>query len=397
MKKIVSMSIVLSLLISCFSASFAAETTSVDKNLSLDEVKEIVLLNDVSYKNAVEALELAVDELSDAEFYRINIDWDGIKTADAYSEKYLAQVYDVPAATVALEQAKRDILNLEVTTNINTTESYIKLYNLKLEIGIEETDLLSAKKDLETATVNYELGLITDSDLESFSIAVTSAELNLRKAEQSYTSSEMSFNLMLDYPIDTELNLTDKVDTTIVMDYTIDGLLENYDTSSEDVIVTTENHELDVLKMDTTESRVSDSEDKVYDGNPSYYTSLDNTLDDYDDDYQDLIDDGHIALRTSYNNLLNSETSALINHMNYERALESQEIAILKYDLGMITKDELEDEKIDTYNSYTSMVSGDEDLYISYLEFEHENNYITDTSSLDEDTVELLIEKYEED
>jgi outer membrane protein TolC len=374
MKKIFVTSLITAMLISSFAY---ADTTAMtlDRNLTLDEVYALTISNDIAVKQADDTIEIAEDALNDALREKEDLEW-SYSTADAYMELvYTDDFYPITAAN-DLENAKEDKEELLEDIKIEVTNTYISYKQLQDTLTEKKAGLLKAQTTYDNKTKEYELGLITESDLESYEISLLQANLSVSKAENDLEQAAISFNQMIGYPIDTTFNLSTVIDVATDLNYNIIVLTNTIETNNKVLLDINQEIEEAKLKIELIEENVLDRKSVTVNGVTSYqygekqgYTLAKNALDDLEEDYAEALKDEVIGLRVAYNNLRSEDLAVKINKLNYESATRAFSTAIVKHDLGLITAFDLQSAKDGRDSAYEAYISSYNNLYISNLKF----------------------------
>ena len=362
------------MLISSF--AFADTTTlTLDRNLTLDEVYALTIANDITVKQADDNIEIAEDALHDALREKEDLEW-SYSTADAYMALvYIDDYYPITTAN-HLENVKDDKQTLLEDIKINVTNTYISYKQRQDTLTETKASLLKAQTTYNNKAKEYELGLITESDLKSYEISLMQADLSVSKAENDLEQATISFNQMIGYPIDTTFTLSTVIDVATELNYNIIELTNNIETYDAALLDIKQDIDEAKLKIELIEENVLDRKSVTVNGVTSYqygekqgYTLAKNALEDLQEDYAETLKDQIISLRITYNNLKSEDLTVKINKLNYESAARAFSTAIVKHDLGLMTAFDLQSAKDTRDSAYEAYISSFNNLYISDLSF----------------------------
>jgi len=375
MKKLLITSLISAMLIS--SSVFADTTaTALDRSLTLDEVYNLAVANDIDVKLADDNIEVAEDALHDAQREKENLEW-SYNTADAYMELVFTDDFYPITAANNLENVKEDKQTLLKKIKIEITDTYISYKQLQDTLAESKATLVKDQTTYDNKLKEYELGLITETDLQSYEITLMQSELSVSKAENNLEQATISFNQMIGYPVDTAFTLTTVVNVATEPEYPIFELTNTIEDYNETLLDLKQDIEEAKLKIELIEDNVLDRNSvtslkgvTTYEfGEEAGYTLAKKALEDLEEDYDQALKDEVINLRVAYNALKSDDLTVKINKLNYDSALRAYDTVTIKHDLGLMTAFELQtakDERTSAYEAYTSSFNK---LYISDLEF----------------------------
>lgn len=192
-------------------AAAAVEATK-PVQLSLEKAIEDALKNSSAIEIADLELENKTVELSQAK-----------RTESKYSDRdsatymYLSGTVEgfqldkkisSTAAAYALEEEKiRREKSIE-DIKYNTTRAYYGVMSAKGALDAATDNLDNAKRSLEIVKKKYELGVVSKSDLIIAQLSLDEAVSTMENAQNTYHNAVMGLNLVMNYPLQTELVLT---------------------------------------------------------------------------------------------------------------------------------------------------------------------------------------------
>ncbi|WP_158408872.1 TolC family protein [Peptoclostridium acidaminophilum] len=189
-------------------------TTEVAKpvQLSLEKAIEDALKNSSAVEIADLELETKTVELSQAK-----------RSESRYSDRdsatymYLSGTVEgfqldkkvsSTAATYALEEEKIKREKSIEDIKYNATRAYYGVMSAKGALDAATDNLDNTKRSLEIVSKKYELGVVSKSDLIIAQLSLDEAVSTMENAQNAYQNAVMGLNLVMSYPLQTELVLT---------------------------------------------------------------------------------------------------------------------------------------------------------------------------------------------
>jgi hypothetical protein len=263
---------------------------------------------------------------------------DAEKTPDAYgisnvlSNKYKREVTPVEAFAYyneGVDNAKDFKKQLEKDIKIKCME----IINMNKKLDIEKLILNNIIEKRDIAKVKYDKELLTKASYDSYEIAVREQEIKLINLQNDLDR--------LDVELKALINIELGGDRLIVNGDII--LLETTDKDIEAIIISTLENDTELKKQ----KLLLDAKIKKLEINAEYYNETayeykvvkiekDNAL----LSYNSALQKKEVSIRNSYNNLLSAESSLNITVASTELENDKKEIAKLKYDSGLINREE---------------------------------------------------------
>jgi len=258
-----------------------------------------------------------------------------------YEVNYIRNGYYVHLYQDAVNLSDYEYKQIEAQITYNITQKYFTLKNYEklLEIAKDSYDLV--KKNYDTASLSYELGLIAKTDLESVKVSLLQAEYNLKSYTDTYEIAKEDFKIALrknnencDFVLTSNLNIVD-FQTNLLEDlvkaensrYDILSLKSNYERSKE-------YYELTNLPENTARFTSAFS---------NYITAEYN----YTNNKALIL----LGIKSSYNNISSTYNNAILTEQNFKLKENAYEIAQIKYEQGLITNTELLTALNELYNA----------------------------------------------
>lgn len=211
------------------------------KALSLEEAIEIMqttgLLAETAQLNAQSdknALKSAKESISSINSILNNSDF---MSLDAL---YMAQQNGATESNRKLAQLTRDFIEANLDNNAQaemngieqtTRQLYYGLLQARENVEVCRESAEIEKELLEIAQQKHSLGMLSDLGLSQQEYSLTSAESKLSQAEQAVLSTQNRFNMLMNLPLDTQLDLTtplEKLEAELpTLEEAIDSMMNN--------------------------------------------------------------------------------------------------------------------------------------------------------------------------
>lgn len=355
--------------------SFAAENSAVKTILTLDDAYKLAVESSIDVKTADDNIEIAEDALHDAEVAKDDIEWK-YNDAEAYMELIYTEDYYPIIAEHDLVTAKRDKTVLLENLKIEVTDAYVNYSQLIDLLEESKANQLQAETTYQNKEKEYELGLLTETDLKSYEVAMLKAQLAVLNSENNLDQAKIAFNQMIGYSIDTDIKLSTVVDASTEVSYNITLLTNGIETYNQTLLDLKEKIDEQTLKIQLIKDNVLDRKSVTLNGSTSYLYGeasglvlAEDDLEDLKDDYNEALKDEVMNLKIAYNSLKSSELTVKINALSYDSAVRSFNTAKLQNDLGLITALDFQTAKDSMASAHEAYTSSIYDLYVADLEF----------------------------
>jgi len=180
--------------------------------LSLEKAIEDALKNSSAIEIADLELETKTVELSQAKRTESKY-----SDSDSSTYQYLSGTLEgfqldkkvsSTAATYALEEEKIKREKSIEDIKYNATRAYYGVMSAKGALDAATDNLDNTKRSLEIVNKKYELGVVSKSDLIIAQLSLDEAVSTMENAQNTYQNAVMGLNLVMNYPLQTELVLT---------------------------------------------------------------------------------------------------------------------------------------------------------------------------------------------
>jgi len=361
MKKIISAIMIISMFLS-LSVVFADE---LNVNLNYDNVLELSLENSNGLDTVDQRILLAERYLKSANSKSDSVKTSGLSSDSQYLENGITKELTPSQKNRVLMDLNESKLDMVEDLKIDTLEKYNDVLNKKESIMFKNQDLVTAKKEYEQKTIQYNLGMITTNQLFAYEINVKNLEIEISNLGRNYSKALIEVNRLIGYPIGTELNLKTEVDISINdLNYNLDEITEKAIVNSNTVRTSYNNYLLKNLEK-TVVSRYSRYE------KPDSYEDLEEEVIDLLEAYEDSKITEEVNIYTDYYNLQNSYADVEIAKLNLELIKKSMEIEKLKFDNEMSTYLDYK-KAVDSYRtSYNSLNDKELILYKAKVQFDY--------------------------
>lgn len=330
-KKILSVLLAFTILISLGNFAFAEESDSSTYVLTLDEAIKLALANDPAYKNFDSAELNAQKQLDKA--YRDQRELKGaIRLPAGIANVAVKQGYYIEQAKIAKETTKRSKLQYESKTAYLITQAY---YNVKLAEDMVETTRTAyelALKNKKSIDLQFSLGMVSQLDVNKAGYSVNETKAQLDKNERTLALAIKSFaSSLFVEETDAEFKLTDeivcgdfKASLTEDTAKAIDNRLDLYQLKS--VYSQAEKYTKVTALLGQTSAQHSDAVQSKLSAETNYKNAVRQT---------------DIFINSTYNSVLDAYDALKLAEENYSIRKQEYDISVIQYDIGMITNEQL--------------------------------------------------------
>jgi outer membrane protein TolC len=304
------------ILLSC--ASFAQENEV--KEISLEESVQIALKNNLDLKMAAYDLSLKEIEYEEAKINNL----------------LKASIINLESAKLSLKRAKDSFEERRKKLLEEVTNWYYQILKSEQKVQIEKISVEEAKENLEMVKNRFSLGDANQLEVMQAEITLSSAQLNLTRAENELRLAKMNFNQVLGVPLETQFKLTDTFSLEILevtLEDSIQKALENrYEiTQAQDEI------ELARLKWELTQNEYTAELSKK-----KAIIELEKEKLNLEEVKKEII----LEITQSFLDLKEKETNIEITIKQEQEKEETYRIAQEQYKAGFITTADLLDSQI---------------------------------------------------
>ncbi len=338
------------------SVSYASEITDVDDATKTD----FIPINNTYTLTLEEAINMALDNnpqlnacLEKKEDTRIQLkaaretksqyrELSNIPISTAYELVYIKNGYYVHTYEKALNLADYEYKQIEAQIAYKVTEKYFNLKNCEKLVEIAENSYNLVLNNYKNASLSYELGMISKSELDSANLSLLQAEFTLEQYKDNYDIAKEDFKIALNKNGEQcNFLLTDTLDVTDFSSNLSDDLImaEN---SRYDIAALKMNYELAEEYLDLTLGAATARKSAA---KSSFITAEYN----YSNNKSLIL----LGIKSSYNNIKSSRNNVELAFETLKLKKNAYEIAKIQYDQGLITNIDL----LSTLNNvYTSEV-----------------------------------------
>ncbi|MHC6178742.1 TolC family protein [Clostridium sp. JNZ X4-2] len=368
------------LIIICFQ-TFSSTVFAQGNTLDIDKVLDQAVENSYEVKTQGISLQKAQNSYKDALDNAPKIN-DQINKSDgtiSYDEKFkLIQSrdntpqeakYSIYENTNEKEVAKKEVV-------FSVYQQYTALMDAKDELDTEQKRLDNAGADYKKAQIQLNLGMITQSSFTASEYAYYSENANFNKAQRQYDIETMKLNKLIGVPLETkyETLLKDKIAENIyIRDYNAylsDALKNRAEILNSTEYINLMNYEFKIVK-----AFYPDTRDQEYKVGKYYITSAQTNL-----DMQKI----KVSLEVNdlYNDLQNKTKQLDSQNDSLDYASQDYNKALQKYNLGLISKIDLDSKLIAFENQQNSLKSLKRDIWMAQVKLEYACKIGADTSKL---------------
>lgn len=245
------------------------------------------------------------------------------------------------------------------------TQSYYGVLQAKDGVDVQKVTLANLQRNYEILKRKLELGMSSKSEFYMTEISLNEGIVNLSKAEDTYRRALRGINNVLNYPLDTKLELTSdykETDSDIELEKDLEYAFEN----RYDLINQQNDKELAELNFTVTKRRYTPNTYK-YKYAESTVKMLENRLNNHMKNIESDIKGKHDEIKTA------KEEIKLMNS-NIEKAEEGLRLANLQYELGTGTSLEVNEAILNLNRAELGKASAVANYNTSLIEYDRAVN-----------------------
>jgi len=349
--------------------------TDDDKVLTLEEAKALALENDVQFNLQQGYIRNASDNYESV--YESNSGSDN-KNYSNVAERAKAEVSRKMSIENAASSVRKAVFtrnDLKRQSDYTVTVAYYGVVNAKLELENAEAEKALSYKNLETAKTKYMLELIKKSELSAAEDAYDSA---VKACDNAFTEVQKSM-VELSNSIGKTLDVfNDQIDMTVsvpdIKGLDLNKIKEDYMKNNSSWYSSKEAYDLAEYQLQLTEDKF----DYYYKRLPNRTTSLEDKLEDMLEDAQREFDDAKYSytekekeLDATLSNQYISINKSYDSYENLLKDLEKEKQAHednkVKYQMGLVTKTELDNDEASIAKLENQIQSAIADLIVEYV------------------------------
>lgn len=349
--------------------------------LDIDAVMDTAIQNsytikseDIAIKQAEQSYKDAVDNASD-----INETIDESKSNLTHAQEFslvksrdntpAEAKYSIYQNTNAKEVAKNEIA-------LSIYGQYTTLMDSKDTLDTEQKRLDNADTQYKKAKLQLDTGMISQNDFTAAEYAYYKELAAFNKAKRQYKLQTMTINKLIGAPIETEYTtlLKDKITENPYI-RTYDSYLSEALTDRAEVLNASEYINLMNFEFKTVKAFYPDTRDDEYKIGKYYVDTAQTSLD------TEKIDIS-LEINTLYNDLQNNVKKLKSQKDSLDYAKLDYDRASQKYNLGLISKIDLDSKLVTWQDAQNTLKSLQRDIWVSQIKLEYACKVGADTSKL---------------
>ncbi len=260
----------------------------------------------------------------------------------------------------ALEEEKIKENYVKEDIKYNVTYAYYSTLQAMDYMNVENKNLENIQRNRDIVKKKFDLGLVSKSDLIMADISLDESKVNIEKSKQNLKKAYRSLNMILNFPLDTKIELTSNFkEEQFNIDLNKD--LEKAYSERFDVIQLNHNYELVKLDFETNAMKYPENT-YVYKYKQRNVLKIENILGNYTKNIE-------LDIKNKYDVVINSKKQIELNKSNIERSKEGLRLKELSYDLGMCTVLEVQQATNQLYNAQLALSSAISSYNLSILDY----------------------------
>ena len=257
------------------------------------------------------------------------------------------------------ERLKKDYIIEDIKYNV--TNAYYGVLKAKDALDVTKSSLDNLQRTKDMIKKKSELGVASKSELLIAEIALNEGNIKLENARDNLAMAERALNMVLNYPLDTKLNLTsDFNEKEFTAD--LDKDIEKAYTSRFDMIQLKNNY--DLVKLDfKTNAIVYTPNTFVYKYKQSSVAKMENLLHNSKQNVE-------FDIRGKYDAIKLAEKQIELAKANVEKAKEGLRLKEVSYNAGMGTILEVKEAITQLYSTELAVSDAISNYNLSVLEYD---------------------------
>ncbi len=365
MKRILATILLISILLTFSSFSYGTdelnngEVTETFKSLSLEEAIEEGIKNSTQLKISDLEIKVKETEFREARGQERKYEDAGISLGTVEGFQLEANMLS-KSAKFALEEEKLKKEYLKEDIKYNVMLAYYGALQAMDYVNITKSSLENIQRNKDIIDKKFELGLVSKSDVLMTDIALNEANINMEKANEDMQKALRGLNMVLNYPLDTELELTSGFEQKAFTTNLNEDIKNAYETRF-DMIQIQNKYELVKLDFETNAYKYTPNTYK-YRYKNSNLLKVENLLKDSKQNVEFDIRNKYDAINSAYRQIKLAEA-------NVEKAGEGLRIVEQTYDVGMATVQDIKESVVHLYSAELALSGAVSNYNLAILEY----------------------------
>ena len=315
--------------------------------LSLDDAIKMALTNNPQLNASIVKKEDTKIQLKAARETKADYrDLKNIPITTAYELVYIKNGYYVHTYENMLKLADYEYKQLEAQIAYKVTEKYYNLKNCERLLEISQSSYDLVLTNYNNASLSYELGVVSKSELDSAYVSLLQAKFSLQVTKDNYTIAEEDFKISLNKNNEIcKFVLTDTLDIT------------EFSTNLEQDLIVAENSRYDITSLKANYDLAKEYLDLTLGAAVTRKSSAKSSFITAEYNYTNNKALILLGIKSSYNNITASRNNVTLASETLKLKKNAYNIATIQYEHGLITNIEL----------LTAM----NNMYVAEVEFEN--------------------------
>ncbi|MCT4507686.1 MAG: TolC family protein [Tepidibacter sp.] len=358
--------LVLSVLIVCMTLITSiityADTSQVNKTkkLSLEQAINEAIKNSTELKVSdleIEIKEIEFDKAKRSEKKHENSD---VSLGTVQSFQLDSNMYSKSAQNALDEEKIKKDYKIE-DLKYKTTQAYYGALQAKDYYDVTNNNLTNTQKSRDNVKKKHDLGVASKSDLYMADIALNEAKSNLEKAKTDLQSAYRALNMILNYNLDTKIELTSKFDE------------KNFKVDLEKDILTAYEKRFDMIQMNNQYEIVKldfESNSIKYPSNTYVYKTKERNVAKVENLMLNSKQMVEFDIKLKYDKVNNSKRQIELAKSQVDKANEVFRLKKLSYDAGMSTLLEVQEAANQSYSANIALSKAISDYNLSIIDYD---------------------------
>ncbi|MEA4816673.1 MAG: TolC family protein [Lachnospiraceae bacterium] len=326
-------------------STFASELTdsfllSVPKDESASELTlETAIEKAISKSSAIKKINLSLSS-SDSDRQTLVNEYYASTTDNNISTALALLKYDMSySSTLRSKEVQEEQIAYSMTS------TFMEIIKAQRSLEVKKKAIETASKEMAVNKLKEQLGMISQTELSKLTLTYEDNKTDYEDLEKSLSDAFKDLNTLIGESEDSYTIAVLPVYEKLTLETALDTYISTKMSTDPDI-------------LDSTDSLyIAELNEDLYDGTSGSYSSVTTSLSQATLSLSDLKESYTSKLESLYDSIISDEKTYEANLKEYELLKTNLTIAEKKYELGMITKIELENARNSVYSEESSLLS----------------------------------------
>ncbi|CAH2212252.1 TolC family protein [Tepidibacter aestuarii] len=340
--------------------AYADEKVVEDKiNISIDQAIEEAIKSSTDLKTSDLDIEIKEIELDEAKHTEKKYDNSDVSLGTVEGFQLDANMISRKAEYALEEEKIKKNYKIE-GIKYNATQAYYGALKAREYMNVAKDNLENVQRNRDIVNKKYELGVASKSDLIMADISLNEAKASFEKSKTDLEKAYRSLNIVLNYPLDTKIELTSSFNEE-VFDEDLNKDLEKAYESRFDIIQMNHNYEL--VKLDFETNSI------MYPSNTYKYKTKERNLAKIESSLADAKKMVEFDIRGKYDDIVNAKNQIELAKAKVQKAEEVLKLKEYSYNAKLGTLLEVDNALNQLYNAQISLSNAISSYNLAVIEY----------------------------